>query len=307
MTIKPDRSFSPAMNNEKIAVAPRSRLLRPIGHRAAAWMLTGLMASAALRAQTTVTVPADTDGLRPAHLISLDYAELTVADTEAVLTAPFSWNSGDWQTAGWSAAAIVGVGAFDHGIKTGAQKYRTPGDNRLARDYQQLGAVGSFVILGVFEAWGELGGDSKARAVGMDGLTSSLIASGLIAPALKYAIGRERPSQTSGTYSFRPFRGDQSFPSGHTTQAFVLATAIAENYPEPVVRAVSYGGAALVGVARIQQNAHFGSDVVAGAVLGWAVTRMVGHRHDTPAAKFALQVVPYFDGQEAGLRFTKNF
>src|ERR1019366_5142562 len=130
-----------------------------------------------------------------------------------------------------------------------------------------------------FEAWGELGGDMRAKDAAMDGLTSSIIASGIITNSLKIVVGRERPSTTTATFRFKPFSGNYSFPSGHATQAFAVATAIAENYPKWWVEGLAYGAAGLVGYARIEQNAHYASDVVAGSLIGWSVARAVVHRN----------------------------
>ena len=102
----------------------------------------------------------------------------------------------------------------------------------------------------------------------------------MIGTSVKYAVGRVRPNPAIHTFEFKPFSGAQSFPSGHASQAFAVATAIAENYPAWWVQALCYGGAGLVGYARIEQNAHYTSDVVAGALLGWSVARSVVHRHD---------------------------
>jgi membrane-associated phospholipid phosphatase len=65
-----------------------------------------------------------------------------------------------------------------------------------------------------------------------------------------------------------------SFPSGHAIGAFAVATVIAERYRDHRwVPWVAYGLAGLVGFSRISLQAHFPSDVFAGAVLGYAITR----------------------------------
>ena len=73
-----------------------------------------------------------------------------------------------------------------------------------------------------------LAGDPPAKAVALDGLSASIIAAGLINTPLKYAVGRSRPSKDQGACHFAPLSGNDSFASGHTTQAFALATVIAE-------------------------------------------------------------------------------
>lgn len=74
--------------------------------------------------------------------------------------------------------------------------------------------------------------------------------------ALKYSINKKRPNG-----------GDYSFPSGHTSSAFQGASFISQRY------GLEYGipayiGAIFVGYSRIDAEAHYPSDVVAGALLG---------------------------------------
>jgi len=74
--------------------------------------------------------------------------------------------------------------------------------------------------------------------------------------------------------------GGQSFPSGHTAAAFSLATVLAERYRRHVwVPWVAYGLAGTVGFSRLTLQAHFPSDVFAGAILGIALSHYIVLRH----------------------------
>src|SRR5206468_489847 len=148
-----------------------------------------------------------------------------------------------------------------------------------ASDFEPLGEAGAFGVLGAFYVAGLAGHSERARSVGEDGLISSLIAGGIITPALKLAAGRVRPRDTDKTFEFKPFSGSSSFPSGHSTEAFAVASVIATHYDAPWVQVVSYGSAALVGFARVHHQAHFLSDVTAGAIIGTVTGRTVVHRN----------------------------
>lgn len=65
--------------------------------------------------------------------------------------------------------------------------------------------------------------------------------------------------------------GGRSFPSGHTSQAFFMATLLV-GYFQPGVWALGllYASALLVGITRMYVGAHYPRDVLAGAILGSA-------------------------------------
>jgi membrane-associated phospholipid phosphatase len=97
----------------------------------------------------------------------------------------------------------------------------------------------------------------------------------LIATSLKYTVGRARPTEKVGAYDFEPFGGNDSFCSGHTTEAFVLASVISEHYPHVWVQLSTYTLASMVGYARLNNNRHWSSDVLAGAAVGTFVGKTI--------------------------------
>lgn len=307
-------AMSPSVHTVAGARKERGRTRRLLGRKG--WTLGFLAAALTLsvtlvQADPAVATASDpsagpTDS-RPAHLWTADYADLLWNDTGAILTEPARWNEDDWATAGLAVAAIGGAAAFDKTIKDNVQAHRTAGEDRFMKQFQNFGSTWSFGILAGFEVWGEVGGDTTAKAVVLDGLTASIIGPGLIATSVKYAVGRVRPRSATRTFQFKPFSGSQSFPSGQSAQAFAVATTIAEHYPAWWVQGLCYGSAAAVGFARIEQNGHFASDVVAGSILGWSVARAIVHRHDGPPKPDKLTWTPYANGAGVGLLCYKSF
>ena len=57
-----------------------------------------------------------------------------------------------------------------------------------------------------------------------------------------------------------------SFPSGHTTHAFLMVTLLAGFFPVLLLPALVW--ALLVGISRVYLGVHYLSDVLAGALLG---------------------------------------
>ena len=60
-----------------------------------------------------------------------------------------------------------------------------------------------------------------------------------------------------------------SFPSGHTTAAFMMAALVGVFFPMALVPMMLWAG--MVGLSRVMLRVHFISDVLAGIVLGTAI------------------------------------
>ena len=76
----------------------------------------------------------------------------------------------------------------------------------------------------------------------------------------------------AATHQLRPDGSTyNSFPSGHTAQAFAAATFLSEEYKQrlPWIPYAAYGIAGSVGALRMANNRHYISDVLFGAGLGF--------------------------------------
>ena len=103
--------------------------------------------------------------------------------------------------------------------------------------------------------------------------------------ALKVTTRRLRPSDIppGGNFSDTFFDSHKSvlgnntsFPSGHTTAAFAVATVFAHRYRQHRwVPWVAYGAAIAVGFSRVTLQSHFPSDVFLGAALGFSISKFV--------------------------------
>jgi membrane-associated phospholipid phosphatase len=238
------------------------------------------------------------------NLISLDYGRLVLDDTLHVLSAPVRWTKKDWLCAGLAGVGLLATAALlDRPLKDLLQKNRSTANDNFAKAIQPFGRGYAFGVLGAFEAGGLLFHNDNARATAHDGLISSIIAAGIITPLLKDIIGRRRPRDTSSQYHFDPFSGDLSLPSGHITEAFAVASVIAEHYDSLWIKAVSYGTAGLVGYARMELNAHWASDVLASALIGTVVGRTIVHFNRD--RRYQLSIVS--DNQMTGMLVTYRF
>lgn len=212
-------------------------------------------------------------------------------DLRDVLGGPVHWEGRQWGQFGIAMAGIGAAALLDQTVRDRERHDHSRFSDQVAKDFEQFGEAGAFGVMGTFYVVGLASNDARARSVGADGLIASVISGAIIAPVLKFAVGRVRPRDTEKTFELHPFSGSSSFPSGHTTEAFTVASVISSQYPSVWVRVVSYGSAALVGFARIHHQAHFFSDVTAGAVLGTATGMAVVHRNEEERRKYALMPV----------------
>jgi len=86
--------------------------------------------------------------------------------------------------------------------------------------------------------------------------------------ALKYSVNRDRPFKTYPDITKKSAAGSPSFPSGHTSSAFALATSLSLSYPKWYIIAPSCLWAGTVGFSRMDLGVHYPSDVLAGALIG---------------------------------------
>jgi hypothetical protein len=245
---------------------------------------------------------ADRAPQRP-NLFSTDSVKTVGNDIVYTFTAPARWDGGDWLIAGGAAATIGVTMAFDRDIQKIIQRNRNDTTDHIFKAIDGFGAEYSGGVLAAFYLGGEIFNDPNATSVALDGISGTLIASGLIAEPLKYLVGRARPGDTRNAYHFVPFGGNDSFPSGHATQAFVVATVIAEHYDELWVKAASYTLATAVSFGRVSRNLHWASDVAGGAVIGIFVGETVVHLN----RNHQLALAPIITPELRGLQLTWSY
>jgi len=97
---------------------------------------------------------------------------------------------------------------------------------------------------------------------------TSVIVSTVITTVMKKAINRPRPFTTYKDIEKLSDGGSPSFPSGHTSGAFSLATSLSLECPKWYIIAPSYAWASAVAYSRMDLGVHYPSDVLMGAVVG---------------------------------------
>jgi membrane-associated phospholipid phosphatase len=97
---------------------------------------------------------------------------------------------------------------------------------------------------------------------------ASLLTSLAITNALKYTIDRPRPFEKYPDIERATRAVSPSFPSGHTSSAFALATSLSIAYPKWYIIVPSYSWAIMVAYSRMHLGVHYPSDVVVGVLIG---------------------------------------
>ncbi len=245
-------------------------------------------------------------------LSARDYPRLWWDDAASTLTAPVRWDGRDWLIFSADSIAVVGAAALlDRPLRNWTQRNTGSSWEKAVNHFEVLGSTGSFAVIGGFYLEGIINHDPQAENTAVDALSASIVAAGIITPLLKEVAGRSRPEEHQGAYHFRPFNGGASFPSGHATQAFAVASVVSLHYDSPWVGGAAYAMAGLVCLARMDHNAHFASDVLAGAVIGTTVGRSLVRlneaRRTEQAGRTAVAFAPWVTRAGRGLAISVDY
>lgn len=217
------------------------------------------------------------------------------SDIKLYFTAPLRWDRGDWA---WFAGALVATGAahhYDTQVRTHFIKILGTSQTTSSKDLQD--ALPTAAVVAATWAYANLISDSAGRREAWAMIEAAALST-VPVYALKYAVGRQRPDQTSDPNAWRKSGGD-SFPSWHATAAFAVGTVLAESGNDDyrwVRRLLGYGLGAATSFERLKHNAHWLSDTVAGAALGAASAHFVMKRAYALDEQAQLGLVPIKGG-----------
>ena len=186
-----------------------------------------------------------------------------------------------------SALASAGLAALALSALTLSAPARAESPARKASDFGSGAGNILFLAAGVGLPLLSDGHDGKNHALrALDALGTSVI----LSEGLKNLVREKRPDSNA----------HDSFPSGHATAAFSVATVEAGLHPHQAP--LWYLGAALISYSRVRLHRHTVGDVAAGAALGFGTARL------EMSQPRGLLLAPFItpDGQGMGLQMSRG-
>ncbi len=201
-------------------------------------------------------------------------------DSKAFFISPAKWRGKQWIEFG--AVTAAGVLAYTQDEKI--QKYfvghqSTTADHLSKFVFEPYGRFAPVIIGGLYIG-GRLAKDNRLAGTSLTAAKSFIVAS-VSAEIVKQLTHRHRPFQDDvpdhanwdGPLSKIKY---SSFPSGHSTAAFSMATVYALEYRSTIwIPVLAYTLATGTAVSRLYDNKHWASDVVIGSALGFVTGRFM--------------------------------
>jgi membrane-associated phospholipid phosphatase len=147
-------------------------------------------------------------------------------------------------------------------VATGQQAWSgETGTHQFASDASK--AIFPFLVVGELSLLTD--GDT-AKPEMLQG-AKTMVATTLFTQILKRAVSEKRPNSSAHT----------SFPSGHTSAAFAMATVVGDYKPN--YKWLAYGVASTIGWSRVELHTHRWRDVIGGAALGYFTAKHFTNQH----------------------------
>lgn len=243
--------------------------------------------------QTSEGVSQAEQGTYAYKLNNKEYWKGYIADTKRILSSPACWDNKDWIKFSLIVGATAGLYAADGEIQRWVQDNRNKTSDDIA-SFAKVFGEGTYTLppLGLLYLYGHYYDNEKARKVAMLSLESFVI-TGIFTQVIKFSSHRHRPSTGD---SFKSWDGPGfssshlAFPSGHSSSAFAIATVVASEYNDTIyVPLLSYGIATLTALSRVNDDAHWASDVFFGSVIGYVTAKaVVSYHRDEKESRLSL-------------------
>jgi hypothetical protein len=207
-------------------------------------------------------------------------------DQKDIWTSPFHMKKSEakwWVLVGAGTAALI---ATDYTI---SKKLPDSGTSvNVGEDISHAGQVYSvYPFAAALYGIGAVENNQHLEETGLLGV-QALADADIAFSVLKLVTQRERPLEGDKGGHF--WKGGYSFPSGHSAQAWAIATVVASEYGKHKwVPVVAYSYATVISASRVAARQHFPSDVFVGAAMGFFIGRFVVRTEETHAQHLGSQ------------------
>jgi membrane-associated phospholipid phosphatase len=191
------------------------------------------------------------------------------------------WHRSNRTTSKWDAIVLVGTGALLAAV-------RHVEDNIPHSHFTLYQVTSDVAIAGLATSlagvwlYGAKTEHHHARETGELEL-ETLVNTFLIYTPMQLIAGRQRPGEGNGHGDFFKHHAvNTSFPGGHAMFTWAMASVLADEYPKPWARVLSYGAAFTVTFTRFMARDHWSSDMFLGTGLGLAIAENTFHAHCDP-------------------------
>ena len=231
-----------------------------------------------------------------------------------LLCSPTRMNRNDFLTL--TAFVVVNVSLIDRVDQPFDQSFALAQTNSFYQPLEKLADVGDvydqlgsktvpILVTGSFLLTGWIRQDKYLLNTSLF-IAESVLFTALLTDMTKRVFGRARPFTGRGAGDFSFMGGNsssvfRSMPSGHTSTAVAMMTVIASRYPEWWVKTSALLISAGVAAQRADDRRHWLSDVVAGAAIGYWVSRTLLSQKRSDSNQL---VVPIVTQQMIGVRIS---
>ena len=243
--------------------------------------------------------------------LNRNYLRGYISDIKNILTSQLRWRRSDWINAILIVGTTVGLYTYDQDIQNWVQKNRNSTSDKIAKFTKPFGD-GKYTLppLSLLYLYGHFFEYEKVRKVALLSLESFII-SGIFTEIIKYTGHRHRPNtgEPHNTWDGPGFSTSHlSFPSGHSSSAFAIATVIASEYDDRVfIPPLVYGIAVLTALSRVNENAHWASDVFFGSAVGYFTAKAIVGLHSNEKKDRNAVIIPVINDKHTALLISYKF
>lgn len=195
-----------------------------------------------------------------------------------IFSSPAHFRTSDWIYCGIALAATGATFLVDNNIRNNSKNIHLRFlDNVADVGYNYGNAAYAIAFSGAIYLGGKIFKDEKFSTTGRM-LLEGLLFAGITTTVIKTALGRSRPYTEDGPYRFNGFQlktETTSMPSGHVTVAFAMSSVLAERIDNVYASVFLYSLAASTVFQRIYSDAHWSSDCIPAAVIGYVIGKGV--------------------------------